>query len=97
MRRPERFFAAAVVASLLVLALSYLLRSWGGVMLVALGAGAAAWYRAQVAEGEEGQAFFGDAGEDSRQSVLQPGDGNDPSLAHRAAPPYPRSPSGGRG
>jgi hypothetical protein len=81
-----------------VLALSFFLHSWGGVVLVALGAGAAAWYRAQVAEGEEGQAFFGDAGEDTRGSALQPGDDRDPSMGHRAAaPPYPRAPPRERG
>jgi hypothetical protein len=73
MSRRARFIAAAVAGSLALLALSVWLHSWGGIVLVVLGAGAIAWYRAQVAEGEAAERFFGDMGEETRATGFQGG------------------------
>jgi hypothetical protein len=73
MSRRTRFIAAAVAGSLALLALSLWLHSWGGIVLVLLGAGAIAWYRAQVAEGEAAERFFGDMGEETRLTGFQGG------------------------
>jgi hypothetical protein len=73
MTRSSRLLAAAVVAAIAVLALSWYLHSWGGVALVAVGAAGLAWYRVQVARGEAAERFFGDAGEDTRLTGFQGG------------------------
>ncbi|MBE7369595.1 hypothetical protein [Ramlibacter pallidus] len=73
MTRSTRLIAVAAVVLAALLALSAYLRSWGGVALVALGAAAFAWYRVQVAKGAEDDAFFGDAGEDTRLTSFQAG------------------------
>lgn len=71
--RSRLFAAAAVVAAVLLLALSWYLHSWGGIALVLVGAAGLAWYRAQVARGEAAERFFGDAGEDTRLTSFQAG------------------------
>jgi hypothetical protein len=73
MTRSSRFTVAALVACVLLLALSAWMRSWGGVALVVLGAAGAVWYRNQVARSEAGEAFFGDMGEETRLTGFQPG------------------------
>jgi len=73
MKRSARLLAFAVLAACLVLAVAWYLHSWGGVALVAVGAAAFAWYRAQVARGEAAERFFGDAGEDTRLTSFQGG------------------------
>jgi hypothetical protein len=86
MKRSARLFAAAVLATALVLALSWYLRSWGGVALLAVAAAGYAWYRIQVARGEAAERFFGDAGEDTRLTAFQ---GGSPS----EMPPLERGPN----
>jgi hypothetical protein len=71
MNRRTRFVAAAVVASIVLLALSAWLHSWGGLALIVLGAAGGAWYRAQVAQADESGQFFGDLGEETRLNALQ--------------------------
>ena len=73
MKRPARLLAAAAIAAVLVLALSWYLHSWGGLALIAVSAAGYAWYRAQVARGEAAERFFGDAGEDTRLTAIQGG------------------------
>lgn len=73
MRRPARLLAAAALAAVAVLGLSWYLHSWGGVALVAVAAAGYAWYRIQVARGEAAERFFGDAGEDTRLTTFQGG------------------------
>ena len=67
------------------------LHSWGGIVLLVLGAGAIAWYRAQVAEGEAAERFFGDMGEETRATTFQGGSPSemplDPTLPGRRARP----------
>lgn len=64
---------AAAIGAAAVLALSWYLRSWGGVALVAMAAAGYAWYRVQVARGEAAERFFSDAGEDTRVTSFQAG------------------------
>lgn len=73
MKRPASLLPVAVAAALAVLALSWYLKSWGGVAFVAVAAAGYAWYRAQVARGEDAERFFGDAGEDTRLTQIQGG------------------------
>lgn len=73
MRMSARTLAIAALAAAAVLALSWYLRSWGGVALVAVAAAGYAWYRVQVARGEAAERFFGDAGEDTRLTSFQGG------------------------
>jgi hypothetical protein len=73
MHRTARYIAAAALASIVLLGLSAYLHSWGGIVLLALGAVAIAWYRAQVAEGEAAERFFGDMGEETRLTNFQAG------------------------
>lgn len=73
MTRKKRFLTAAILVTLLLLGISIYLRSWGGVVLLLVGAGALAWYRVQVARGEAAEQFFGDAGEDTRLTAFQGG------------------------
>jgi hypothetical protein len=73
MNRTARFVAAAAVVSLVLLGLSAYLHSWGGLVLLVLAGGAVAWYRAQVAEGEAAERFFGDMGEETRLTGFQGG------------------------
>jgi len=80
MSRTARFIAAAVAASLALLGLSAWLHSWGGIVLVLLGAAAIAWYRAQVAEGEAAEPFFGDMGEETRLTSFQAGSASEMPL-----------------
>lgn len=87
MIRSKRLILAAVVAALLVLALSLYLRSWGGVVLVAVAAAGFAWYRVQVARGEAAQQFFGDAGEDTRLTSFQGGSPSEMPPLERTVPP----------
>ena len=84
MKHPARLLAAIALAAL-VLALSWYLRSWGGVALVAIAAAVYAWYSIQVARGEAAERFFGDAGEDTRLTAFQ---GGSPS----EMPPLERGP-----
>jgi hypothetical protein len=72
MSRNARLIAAVALASALLVALSLYLQSWGGVALVVVGAAGFAWYRIQVARGEEAsERFFADAGEDTRLTSFQ--------------------------
>ena len=73
MKRSTRLFAAAALAAVLVLALSFYLHSWGGPALVAVAAGGYAWYRTQVARGQSGDQFFNDLGEETRLTGFQAG------------------------
>jgi hypothetical protein len=73
MSRNARYIAAVVLVSVLLLGLSFYLHSWGGIVLLFLGAGAIAWYRAQVAQGEAAEPFFGDMGEETRLTGFQGG------------------------
>jgi hypothetical protein len=92
MRRRTRFIAAAVAASLVLLGLSMWLRSWGGIVLVLLGAAAIAWYRAQVAEGEDAERFFGDMGEETRLPNFQGGSPSEMPLDRTLPGTAPRPP-----
>lgn len=88
--KPRAILAALVaLATLLVLALSLYLHSWGGVALLAVVGGGYAWYRVQVARGEAAQEFFGDAGEDTRLTSFQ---GGSPSEMPVDRPVTPREP-----
>jgi hypothetical protein len=96
MSRPARFITALALASVLLLLLSAYLHSWGGVVLLVLGAIAIAWYRAQVAEGEAAERFFGDMGEEeTRLPQYQGGSPSemplDRTLPGRVRPPADRS------
>jgi len=73
MKPSLRTLAIAALAAAVVLALSWYLHSWGGVALVALAAAGYAWYRVQVARGEDAERVFGDAGEDTRLTNFQGG------------------------
>lgn len=73
MSRSTRFFSAVVVVGVLLLGVALALRSWGGVALIVLAGAAGAWYRAQVAEGEAAERFFGDMGEETRLTGFQGG------------------------
>jgi hypothetical protein len=73
MSRPARYITALAIVSVLLLVLSAYLHSWGGIVLLVLGAAAIAWYRAQVAEGEAAERFFGDMGEETRLPNYQGG------------------------
>jgi len=90
MNRLSRLLAAsAVLAAVLLLALSWYLHSWGGVALVLVAAAGLAWYRVQVARGEAAERFFGDAGEDTRLTSFQAGSPSEMSPLERSddAPP----------
>lgn len=86
MSRRKRLILAAAVAALLVLALSAYLRSWGGLALLAVAAGGFAWYRIQVARGEDTDQFFGDAGEDTRLTSFQAGSPSEMPVDRPLAP-----------
>jgi len=73
MKPSTRLHLAAGIAAVLLLALSWRLRSWGGVALVLATAGGYAWYRAQVVRGEAAEQFFTDPGEDTRMTGFQGG------------------------
>ena len=92
MSRNVRFIVAIVLASIVLLGLSAYLHSWGGIVLLALGAGAIAWYRAQVAEGEAAERFFGDMGEETRLTNFQAGSASEMPM-DAAAPAAPRPPA----
>lgn len=87
MTRSQRLLLAAVVAALLVLALSLYLHSWGGVVLLAVAAAGFAWYRVQVARGEAAEQFFGDVGEDTRLTSFQGGSPSEMPPLDRTMPP----------
>jgi hypothetical protein len=90
MSRTAFFAAAAVLVSLVLLGLSMVLHSWGGIVLLLLGAGAVAWYRAQVAEGEAAERFFGDMGEETRLTNVQAGSASEmPQDSRLPRPPQP--------
>jgi hypothetical protein len=72
MNRSTRLIALAVVAALLI-AFSLYLHLWGGVVLVGVAAAGILWYRMQVARSQAGEAFFGEAGEDTRLTAFQAG------------------------
>lgn len=73
MKRRFRLIVAAVVAAVLLLALSWYLHSWGGPALLAVAAGGYGWYRTQVARGQSGEQFFNDLGEETRLTGFQGG------------------------
>lgn len=87
MRRPARITAAAIVVAAVLLGLSLYLKLWGGVALVLVAAGGFAWYRTQVVRGQDGDAFFGDAGEDTRLTAFQGGPSEMPAERPAPAPP----------
>ena len=91
MKRTVRLAAVAALVAL-VLAVSYHLRSWGGVALLAVLAGGYAWYRIQVARGEAAERFFGDMGEETRLTGFQAGSPSEmpvdrPLTPHESAEP----------
>ena len=86
MNRNVRFIAALVLVSIVLLGLSAYLHSWGGIVLLVLGAGAVAWYRAQVAEGEAAERFFGDMGEETRLTNFQAGGASEMPVDAAARP-----------
>jgi hypothetical protein len=71
MSRNARLLTAVALASAALIAVSLYLQSWGGVALVVVAAAGFAWYRIQVARGEEAERFFADAGEDTRLTSFQ--------------------------
>ena len=72
MSRNARLLTAVAIASAALIAVSLYFQSWGGVALVATAAAGFAWYRIQVARGEEAaERFFADAGEDTRLTSFQ--------------------------
>lgn len=73
MKRSASLLAAAVLAAVLLLALSAWLHSWGGIALLVVAAGGYAWYRMEVARGEAAEQFFGEGGEDTRLTSFQGG------------------------
>lgn len=93
MSRTARYIAAAVLASVVLLGLSAYLHSWGGIVLLVLGAGAIAWYRAQVAEGEAAERFFGDMGEETRVTTFQGGSASELPMESRLPTPGARPPA----
>lgn len=85
MKRSAPLLIAAIVVAVLLLGLSVYLRSWGGVVLVAVATAVYAWYRVQVARGEAAEQFFGDLGEETRLTNFQ---GASPSeMADERRPP----------
>ena len=92
MSRTARFTVVAVLVSLVLLGLSVYLHSWGGIVLLVLGSGAVAWYRAQVAQGEAAERFFGDMGEETRLTNFQGGSASEMPL-DAAAPAAARPPA----
>jgi hypothetical protein len=73
MKRKYPIIAAVAVATVLLLALSWYLHSWGGPALLAVAAGGYGWYRTQVARGQSGEQFFNDLGEETRLTGFQGG------------------------
>ena len=73
MRRSTTFLVGAILAALVLIAVSLYLHSWGGIAMVLVAAAGVAWYRIQVAQGEATEQFFGDAGEDTRLTSFQGG------------------------
>jgi hypothetical protein len=74
MNRSTRLVAVVAVAvAALLIAFSFYLHLWGGVVLVAVAAAGFVWYRMQVARGQDGEQFFGEAGEDTRLTAFQAG------------------------
>jgi len=73
MKHKYPVIAAVAVATVLLLALSWYLHSWGGPALLAVAAGGYGWYRTQVARGQSGEQFFNDLGEETRLTGFQGG------------------------
>ena len=73
MKRKYPVIAAVAFATVLLLALSWYLHSWGGPALLAVAAGGYGWYRTQVARGQSGEQFFNDLGEETRLTGFQGG------------------------
>jgi hypothetical protein len=88
MKRKPRLVYAAAIAAVLVLALSAYLHSWGGPVLVVVGAIGYLWYRSQVARGEAAGQFF-EAGEDTRMTSFQAGSPSEMPVDRDAAAPKP--------
>ena len=93
MNRTARFIVVAALVSIVLLGLSMYLHSWGGIVLLVLAAAAVAWYRAQVAEGEANERFFGDMGEETRLTNFQAGGASEMPL-DATAPGSARPPNG---
>ena len=93
MKRRPRLIAAAALAGVVLLAVSLYLRSWGGLALLVVGAAGYAWYRVQVARGEEdADRFFADAGEDTRLTSFHPTGFHVGSPSEMPVPPPAASP-----
>lgn len=93
MKPSARLVTAAAVAALATLAFSLYQGIWGGVALVVVLAAGYAWYRVQVARGEQAQAFFSDPGEDTRLTQLQGSSPSEMPLDRPTAPDQlPRDP-----
>lgn len=73
MTRSTRLILIAAIVVAVLLGVSIYMRSWGGVVLVLTAAAGFVWYRVQVARGEAGEQFFGDAGEETRLTSFQAG------------------------
>jgi hypothetical protein len=66
---------------------------WGAAALLAIGLGAALWYRREVKRGEAAEQFFGDLGEETRMTVQQGSPSEMP--VDRAPGAAPRDPDRG--
>jgi hypothetical protein len=93
MKRSHRLAFAVAVAVGFVLAVSMYLRSWGGLVFLAVAGAAFAWYRIQVARSEAAEQFFGDAGEETRLTSFQGGSPSEmPPLDRGGGPSAPPTP-----
>jgi hypothetical protein len=93
--RPRLTAAAAIACVLLLLVLCLYLRSWGGLALLIGAVAGVAWYRIQVARGEEDAGrFFADAGEETRLNSFQGTGFHSPSEMPVERPAHPADPKG---
>lgn len=85
--------AAVALATVLLLALSWYLHSWGGPALLAVAAGGYGWYRTQVARGQSGEQFFNDLGEETRLTGFQGGSPSEMPVDHPGTASHEPPPS----
>jgi hypothetical protein len=100
MSRNARTILVVALACALLMAVSLYFKSWGGVALVLVAAAGFAWYRIQVARGEQAtERFFADAGEETRLTSFQAtgfpnaSPGEMPADQPRPPPPAPAPPA----